>query len=144
LLKRADQWPSAAQISSSTITALIPPPVGGTGSTIQSTAKARDVARLLADYLDGLKDMEANRAGTHYSFAASSLRLFVLTLQCSRFVALTIELATARKLLSEEKAARSAIDRALAEKKAAWQADDQSLLSSNEANALLAQEQEST
>jgi chromosome segregation ATPase len=49
-----------------------------------------------------------------------------------------------RKALSEEKAARSATDRALVEEKAARQAADQSLLSSNEANALLTREVEST
>jgi hypothetical protein len=53
---------------------------------------------------------------------------------------LSIELAAARKALSKEKAA----NRALAEEKAARQAIDQSLLSSNEANALLARELEST
>jgi hypothetical protein len=85
-----------------------------------------------------LKDTKADRAGTHSSFVASSLQFFVLTLQCPRFVALTIELAAERKALSEEKAARSAADQALPEEKAARQATDQSLLSSNEANALLA------
>jgi hypothetical protein len=54
---------------------------GGAGSTIRSTAEARDFAQLLADYLEGLKDTEADRAGTHSSFSTSSLRFFVLTLQ---------------------------------------------------------------
>jgi hypothetical protein len=49
--------------------------------------------------------MEANWAGTHSSFTASSLQFFVLILQCSEFVALTTELATARKAMFEEKAA---------------------------------------
>jgi Na+-translocating ferredoxin:NAD+ oxidoreductase RnfG subunit len=68
--------------------------------------------------------MEADRAGTHSSFAASSLWFFVLTLQCSGFVALTTELAAARIALSKEKATRSAADWALAEEKAAQQATD--------------------
>jgi hypothetical protein len=63
-----------------------------------------------------------------------------VTLQCSGFVALTTELAVARKALSEEKGARSAADRALAEEKAARQAADRSLLSSDEDNALLARD----
>jgi chromosome segregation ATPase len=111
---------------------------------IRSTIKAWDFARLLVDYLEGLKDTKADRAGTHSFFAASSIRFFVLTLQCSRFVALTTELVVVRKALSKEKTARSATDQALVEQKVAQQAADQSLLSSNEANALLAQEVEST
>jgi hypothetical protein len=98
-----------------------------------------------------LKDTKADRAGTHPSFVALSLRFFVLTLPCSGFVALTTALTAARKVLSEEKVARSAADRArsaanwaLAEEKTARQVVDQSLQSSNEANALLAQELEST
>jgi hypothetical protein len=50
---------------------------------------------------------------------------------------LTAEL---KKVLSKEKVARSAADRALAEEKVARQATEQSLLSSNEANTLLARE----
>jgi hypothetical protein len=64
---------------------------------------------------------------------------------------LTTALTAARKVLSEEKVARSAADRArsaanwaLAEEKTARQVVDQSLQSSNEANALLARELEST
>jgi hypothetical protein len=68
--------------------------------------------------------MEADQAGTHSSFATSSLWFFVLTLQCSGFVALTTELATVRIAMSKEKAARSAVDWALAEEKAAQQATD--------------------
>jgi hypothetical protein len=34
--------------------------------------EARDFARLLADYMEGLKDTEADRAGTHSFFAALS------------------------------------------------------------------------
>jgi hypothetical protein len=77
---------------------------------IRSIAKARGFARLLIDYLEGLKDMEADRVGTHSSFAALSLRFFFLTLPCSGFVALTTELVAVRKTLSEEKAAWSDAD----------------------------------
>jgi hypothetical protein len=54
---------------------------------------------------------------------------------------LTAEL---KKMLSKEKAIRSAPDRALAEEKAAQQDAEQSLLNSNEAKALLAKELDST
>jgi hypothetical protein len=94
--------------------------------------------------MGGLKDTEADQVGTHSSFAALSHQFFVLTSQCSRFVTLTTELATSRKALFEEKATRLAADRFLAKEKAAQQVTDQSLLSSNEANALLARELEST
>jgi hypothetical protein len=57
---------------------------------------------------------------------------------------LIIELAAAKKTLSEEKTTQSVADRALVEEKAAQQAADQSLLSSREANALLSREIEST
>jgi hypothetical protein len=86
---------------------------------IQSTAKARDFAHLLADYLECLKDTEANRAGAHSSFVALSILFFVLILQCSGFVVLTTELVVVRKSLSEEKVARSTADQALAKEKAA-------------------------
>jgi hypothetical protein len=111
---------------------------------IRSTAEARNFARVPTEYLEGLKDMNADRAGAHSYFAASSLQFFVLTSRCSGFVALTTELAAARKALSEEKATRSAVDQALTEEKVARQVTNQSLLSSNEANALLARELEST
>jgi hypothetical protein len=53
-------------------------------------------------------------------------------------------IAELKKALSEEKAARSAADWALVEEKAAQQTDEQSLLSSNEVNTLLAKELDST
>jgi hypothetical protein len=34
--------------------------------------EARDFARLLTDYMEGLKDTEGDRVGTHSFFAASS------------------------------------------------------------------------
>jgi hypothetical protein len=57
-----------------------PPPVWwwGGGSRgivpmIRSNTDARDYARQLLEYLDGLKNAEADREGTHYSFTASTL-----------------------------------------------------------------------
>jgi hypothetical protein len=59
-------------------TAHVHPPSGGTSMTIQSTAEASDSARCLAEYLEGLKNAEADREGTHFSFVTSSLRSFLL------------------------------------------------------------------
>jgi hypothetical protein len=53
-------------------TSLIPPS-GGTSLTIRSTAEASDSARHLAEYLEGLKNAEADREGTHFPFVTSSL-----------------------------------------------------------------------
>jgi hypothetical protein len=53
-------------------------------------------------------------------------------------------IAELKKTLSEEKVARSIVDKALAEEKDAQQSAKQSLQSSNEANTLLAKELDST
>jgi hypothetical protein len=49
------------------------PPVGKTGSTIRSTVKAKDSVLQITDFLEALKDAEADQEGTHSSFTASSL-----------------------------------------------------------------------
>jgi hypothetical protein len=58
---------------SSIATAPIPPPSGGTTLMIQSNAEAWDFAWCFTDYLEGLKNTEANREGTHFPFTTSSL-----------------------------------------------------------------------
>jgi hypothetical protein len=54
-------------------TAPVPPPSGGTSLTIRSTVEACDSARCLPKYLEGLKNVEADQEGTHFSFTMSSL-----------------------------------------------------------------------
>jgi hypothetical protein len=103
--------------------------------------KAKDSIIWVAAFLEGLKDVEADREGTFSSFTTSSLWFLFGLRDVSGFAALIVEL---RKTLSEEKAARSAADQALAEEKAAQHSAEQSLQSSNEANALLAKELDST
>jgi hypothetical protein len=45
----------------------------------------------------------------------------LLILQCSGFVALTVELGVVRQALSEDKAVHLATDQTLADEKAIWQ-----------------------
>jgi hypothetical protein len=60
-------------IVSSATTAPIPPPLGGMTMMIRSNAKAWDSVRCLTEYLEGLKNAEADRKGTHFPFTTSSL-----------------------------------------------------------------------
>jgi chromosome segregation ATPase len=108
---------------------------------IRSTVEAKDTVLRVADFLEGLKDAEANQEGTLSSFTASSLWLFSWICDVFGFAGLIAEL---KKALSNEKAARSVADRALDEEHATRQTTEQSLLSSNEANTLLANELHST
>jgi hypothetical protein len=71
--KRIDQQLTVTQITLSTTTASVPPPVGETSSIIRSSAEARDFARQLHEYLEGLKDAEADQEGTCSSFTASTI-----------------------------------------------------------------------
>jgi hypothetical protein len=59
-------------------TAPVPPPLRGTSLAIRCTIEAWDSARCLAEYLEGLKNAEADREGTHFPFTISSLRSFLL------------------------------------------------------------------
>jgi hypothetical protein len=68
-----------------------------------------------------LKDVEVDQEGICSSFAASNLLFSLLTLLFHGLVALTAQLATAKNVLSKEKASQSTADRSLAEEKAARQ-----------------------
>jgi hypothetical protein len=52
----------------------VPPPSGGTALTIRSNAEAWDSARRFTEYLEGLKNVEADQEGTHFPFTTSNLR----------------------------------------------------------------------
>jgi hypothetical protein len=58
---------------SSAAIAPVPLPSGGTTWMIQSNAEAWDSARRLTEYLEGLKNAEADQDGTHFPFTTSSL-----------------------------------------------------------------------
>jgi hypothetical protein len=72
-LKHADQPLAVPHASSPVAAGSAPPPAGGTGSTIRSTIEAKDFALRIVDFLEGVKDVEANQEGTLSSFTASSL-----------------------------------------------------------------------
>jgi hypothetical protein len=46
----------------------VPPRAGVTGMMIRSTVAALDSTRCIAEFLEGLKNAEADREGTHFSF----------------------------------------------------------------------------
>jgi RAB protein geranylgeranyltransferase component A len=46
---------------------------GGVGLTIRSNVETRDSAQRILEYLESLKDVEADQEGTCSSFAASNL-----------------------------------------------------------------------
>jgi hypothetical protein len=72
-LKCADQSLAVPHVSSPIVVGSAPPPVGGTSLMIRSTVEAKDTVLRVADFLEGLKDAEANREGTLSSFTTSSL-----------------------------------------------------------------------
>jgi hypothetical protein len=106
--------------------------------TVYSNTEARHSAQRVVQYLENLKDVEDDREGTHSSSAASNLWFCLLTLWFLRFVVLTALLAAAQKVLSEEKASRSAADRSLAQENTAWQITKQPLQTSVHYRANLA------
>jgi hypothetical protein len=52
----------------SVATALVPSAVGGACWTIRSPIEAWKSSQRLTEYLEGLKNAEADRKGTHFSF----------------------------------------------------------------------------
>jgi hypothetical protein len=71
--KRADQLLAIPQVSLVADAGSAPPPAGGTSSMIHSTVEAKDSTLRIADFLEGLKDVEAGREGTLSSITTSSL-----------------------------------------------------------------------
>jgi hypothetical protein len=58
---------------SSVATASAPPLVGGPCLTVCSNTEVRHSTQRVIHYLESLKDVEADREGTHSSFAASNI-----------------------------------------------------------------------
>jgi hypothetical protein len=70
--KAAELQPPAEQIIPSADIASAPPSTGGIGLTVCTNAEARHSTQQVLHYLDSLKDVETERAGTRSSFVASS------------------------------------------------------------------------
>jgi hypothetical protein len=68
LLKKDDKQAAILQTVAPLIATIAPPPVGAIGSKVISTTEAWDCARRAADFLEGLKNREADREGTFFSF----------------------------------------------------------------------------
>jgi hypothetical protein len=66
--KRTDKQPAIVQIIPSMSSTPVPPPAGVTGMMIRSTVAALDSTWCIAEFLEGLKNAEADREGTHFSF----------------------------------------------------------------------------
>jgi hypothetical protein len=74
--KAAKQQPIIIQITSSVVAASVPPPMVGTDLMACSNVDARHCARQVLQYVESLKDAEANQAGNRSSFTTSSIWLF--------------------------------------------------------------------
>jgi hypothetical protein len=94
-------------------------------------------------YLEGLKDVEADQQGNRSFLLLQSSNLIFANLMISALVALTAQLEAAEKVLSKEKAGRLATDQSLAMETATRQVNDQSLSASEEAKNALAQDLQS-
>jgi hypothetical protein len=94
-------------------------------------------------YLEGLKDVEADQQGNRSFLLLQSSNLIFANLMISALVALTAQLEAAEKVLSKEKAAQLATDQSLAMETATRQVIDQSLSASEEAKDALAQDLQS-
>jgi chromosome segregation ATPase len=118
--------------------------VGVTGSTTLSAAEAWHYCRQTVEFLEGLKNREADQEGN--SFTPSLFLSFNLFdwLTALLFAVLANNLKAAQKVLSDEKSTRLRAENSLAEEKAARQATAQSLQQSNDANAILPLELETT
>jgi chromosome segregation ATPase len=79
-----------------------------------------------------------------FSLLLQASEPFLLIKWSSFSVALITQLAAAQVALSKEKAARSAVNHSLAEKKTVWHTVEQALQNSNDDKAELTQELEST
>jgi hypothetical protein len=104
---------------------------------ICSNAEARQSTRRALEYLENLKNVDAEREGTQSYITALNYLLLLLTSSFFVVVALAAELETTKKTIYEEKATRLAANQSLAEERAARQIADQHLQASQEANFAL-------
>jgi hypothetical protein len=72
-LNHTDHPLAVPRASSPIAAASAPPPVGGTSSTIRSTIESKGSTLRITDFLEGLKDAEADQEGTLSSFTSSNL-----------------------------------------------------------------------
>jgi hypothetical protein len=124
------------QTTSSMVVASVPHLAVGTGLTDCSSADARHSAQWVLQYVESLKNVEAEREGNKSSCTTLG-NLFFADVLIFILAALTPWLEATEKALLEDSAARLAADQSLAEEKAALQIADQSSRSYKEANAAL-------
>jgi hypothetical protein len=78
--KATEPQPPNEQIIPSVATASAPSSTGGTCMTVCTNVEATHSTQRVLHYLESLKDVETERAGTRSSFAASSLWFSLLVL----------------------------------------------------------------
>jgi hypothetical protein len=74
--KAAEHQPVITRITPYVAAASVPPPMAGTGLTACSSADARHCARRVLQYVQSLKDVEADLEGNKSPFTASGYLLF--------------------------------------------------------------------
>jgi hypothetical protein len=119
----------------------VTPYVGVISSTALSAAKALDFCRRTAEFLEGLKNRDADQQGNPFT-PSLFLSISLADLRPSLFAVLANNLKAAQKALSDEKSVRLGAENSLAEGKTTRQAAEQSLQQSKDASATLALELE--
>jgi hypothetical protein len=65
--KQGDKLAVVLQIATPIIAAIAPPPTSVIGSRVVSTTEAWDYCRRVTEFLEGMKNREADREGTPFS-----------------------------------------------------------------------------
>jgi hypothetical protein len=120
----------------------VAPSAGVTGSTALSAAEAWNFCRQTAEFLEGLKNRDADQQGN--MFTPSLFLSFDLFgyLRPSLFAVLANDSKATQKALSDEKSAQLGVENSLSEEKALRQAAEQSLQQFKDVNATLTLELE--
>jgi hypothetical protein len=137
----ADPSKKITQSAPSSYATPVAPSAGVTSSTALSAAEAWDFCRRTTEFLEGLKNRDADQQGNPFTLSLF-LSISLADLRPSLFVVLANNLKAAQKALSDEKSARLGVENCLAMEKASRQATEQSLHQSKDANATLALELE--